>query len=83
MFNNKQFQSMTKYVVMEHAMFDFDTCYFRVKGRPNVIERLKSIYAATRLFHSDWKEEDQVSHMLRFMRTMTVSYQLKSKETDV
>lgn len=64
-------------------MFDFDTCYFRVQARPNVIERLKSLYAAIRLFHSDWKEDYQVGYMLGFMRKMTVCYQLKSKNNEI
>lgn len=73
---------MTKVVKrFQHFVFDFDTCSLRVFGRPNVIERLKSIYASVRLFHSDWIEQAQVAYMLGFMHTMTVCYQLKSKKT--
>lgn len=65
---------------IERETFNFETRRLIVQGRPEAIKRCRSIYAATRLFHSDWSEQSQIDYMLFLLRSMTVSYQLRNKK---
>ena len=70
---------MKKNQKTEVAVFDFPTVTLRVHGRPEALKRIKSFYAAIRLFHSTWLEETQVAYILGFMESMTVSFQMIQK----